>query len=71
MIELNINDNDGDPNNPVIWAGDENDENGIMGGNDGGHIELSPPESDLFDLARVISVRGTSRRRLRRSSSII
>ena len=34
-------------------------------------IETSKPESDIFDLARMITYRANTRRRFRRSSSII
>lgn len=34
-------------------------------------IETSKPESDIFDLARMITYRASTRRRFRRSSSII
>ena len=71
MTSLNIDKYNENAENAMIWRDTVADDKQMAANNEVPKIEPLNQKPDLFDLARSISERANSRRRLRRSSSII
>lgn len=70
MIDLDIGNFDDFNEGPVTWQKAASVEKQTTANVDTPKIEMSNRETDIFDLARSISNRANSGRRLRRASSI-
>jgi hypothetical protein len=71
MTSLNIDKYNENNENTLIWQETAGNEDRVAANNDAPRIEVVSRKPDLFELARTISYRANSRRRFRRSSSII